>query len=77
MAGVGIAARFDCLLHRVKCSQHIPLDVRKFGFQHIPTRMKNHVDIRGEFRLRLPNRPPHAPLDSIPVNRVPQHLAGR
>ncbi len=65
------------LLYRAKRPLHIALNLRKFGVQHRPPRMKNHVDVGGQFRLRLPDCLPHAPLDAVAIDRVPQHLASR
>ena len=65
------------LLHRAKRPQHVALDLRKLRLQHGPPRMEHHIDVVGQFRLRLPDRLPHAPLDSIALDRIPQHSASR
>jgi hypothetical protein len=74
VCGAGLLAR---QLHRAKRSQHIAFNLGKLGFQHCPPGMKNHVDVSGQFRLRLPNCLPHTALNSIALDRVPENAARR
>ena len=63
------------ILNRTKDIPDFPLQRRELEIDHTPPRMQHHIHRSTQRRQILPHSLAHPPLDAIPIDSLPHHLA--